>query len=177
MKIRLTFEDAFGPGTAATYLGLEPGLSAVEPLVLRRHARESADILSDPQFTTPEPVVEGIWENPLQYAQQIRDALAPFEATLDEIGTQERLVELAQGERTEKLAEVKHRLTWSIRLIEAIYRLSGQDFHAERLRLVTSSRSAAEDPVDEPIDDAGEPAPSEEPPATIEPSESSSSSV
>ncbi len=35
MRIRGTFEDAFGQGTAAVYLGLEPKMSKLEPVALR----------------------------------------------------------------------------------------------------------------------------------------------
>ncbi len=61
----------------------------------------------------------------------------------DEIESQKREVEKAQKEKTDLLAKVGDRLTWSIRLFEAIYRLADLGFHAERLRLPVSSRPSA----------------------------------
>ncbi len=66
LRIRKTFEDAFGQGKAAIYLGLEPRLGELEPQALRRQARETVTVLRDPQFTPPSALVKGIWENPEQ---------------------------------------------------------------------------------------------------------------
>ncbi len=140
LRIRKTFEEAFGQGTAAIFLGLEPRLSEVEPQALRRQAQETAEILSDPQFNPPTPAIEGMWEKPAQYADQIRDVLAPFQASLDEIESQKREVEKAQKAKVDLLEQLNNRLTWSIRFFEAVYQLAGLGFHADRLRLTVSSR-------------------------------------
>lgn len=168
LRIRKTFDDAFGQGMAAIYLGLEPRLSELEPLVLRRVAKEAVNILTDTAFTTPEPKVLGLWENPAQYAEQILELLDPFQTALDEIGSQKREVEKAVKAKTDLLEELRDRLTWSIRLFEAIYQLTGLGFHAERLRLTVSSRPSAEEEADDgsggEADEAGgaeEDAPSE----------------
>ncbi len=142
LRIRGIFEDAFGQGTAAVYLGLEPKMSKLEPGELRRLAQETVSILTDPELSLPEPKVQALWENPSQYAEQIGELLEPFQATLDAIESQKREVEKAQKEKTDRLEEVGERLTWSIRLFEAIYRLADLGFHAERLRLTVSSRSS-----------------------------------
>ncbi len=149
LQIRTTFEDAFGQGTAPIYLGLDPGLGEVEPLVLRRYVRGAVNVLSNPGFTTPEPAVAGLWEDPQRYAEQILASLEPFEATLDEIGTQQREVEVAVRARTDLLGELKGRLKWSVRLFEALYHLAGQGYHAERL-LPKSSRSTGADEAEPP---------------------------
>ena len=155
IRIRTTHEEAFGQGTAAIYLGLEPGLIELEPEALRRNAWESVEILSNPELRTPPAVVEGIWDNPLSYAEQIRTALEPFETTLDEIESQQKAVEVALKAKTEHMNEVKPRLTWLIRFFEAIFHLAGEGFHAERLRIAVSSRSSADEPQaeDEPSGD------------------------
>ncbi len=145
LRIRKRFEDAFGQGTAPVYLGLEPRLGDVEPLVLRRHARETVGILTDPTFSTPEPDVEGVWDNPLKYADQIREALGPFQMTIDEIEAQKKVVDVALKAKTEMLDELKDRLKWSIRLFEAIYQLAGEGFHADRLRLTVNARPPTEE--------------------------------
>ena len=150
LRIRKTFEDAFGQGKAAIYLGLEPRLSEVEPQALRRQARETAAILSDPQFDPPAPAVKGIWENPAQYADQIREALEPFQASLDEIESQKREVEKAQKAKTDLLEQLNNRLTWSIRFFEAVYQLADLGFHADRLRVTANSRSTTGEPAGEP---------------------------
>ena len=167
LRIRQTFEDAFGQGMAVVYLGLDPGMAAVEPLVLRRYARDAMEVLSNPTFATPPPVVEGIWESPLQYAQQIRTSLEPFEATLDEIAAQKKEAEKVRRVRTELLGRVKPRLKWSGRLFEALYHLAGLGYHADRLRSPVGTRSEEPDPAEDPIDvgepaDAGEAEPSTE---------------
>ncbi len=68
IRIRKTFEDAFGQGKAAVYLGLEPKINKLEPMAFRRLAQETAKILADPGLVLPEPEVKGLWENPTQYA-------------------------------------------------------------------------------------------------------------
>ena len=147
-RIRSTFEDAFGQGNAAIYLGLAPGLDEVEPQAFRRLARETVDILSNPELDTPKALVDGLWQSPEQYAEQIREALEPFQEALDTIEAQKREVEKAQKARTELLAQLGERLKWSIRLFEAVYQLAGLGFHAERLWrfrgmiLVRSTRTA-----------------------------------
>lgn len=149
LRIRQTFEDAFGAGQAAIFLGIEPRLSEVEPVVLQRQSQETARILSDPQLVLPEAVVQGLWENPAQYAAQILEALEPFQLTLDEIESQKREVEKALKAKTDLLELANNHLRWSIRLFEAIYHLAGQGFHAERLRLTVNSRPQAEESADE----------------------------
>ncbi|MCP3961483.1 MAG: hypothetical protein GY719_26865 [bacterium] len=177
LGIRQTFEDAFGKGTAAIYLGLEPGLIDLEPVALRRLARETVTVLDDPAFTTPVPAVQGLWANPTQYAEQILECLEPFEDSLDAIEAQKREVEKAQKARGDLLEEMRKRLKWAIRLFEAIYQLANLGFHADRLRLKVSSRpssteqaageetggDAAEADGDELAADADEPADSSEP--------------
>lgn len=151
IRIRTTFEDTFGQGMAPVFLGLEPGMNRVEPMVLQRIAREAIEILSDPDFALPdEPVVNGLWENPAGYAEEIREALEPFEKVLDQIVEQKRDVETALKAKTEKLEKAAYRLTWSIRLFEPIYHLAGLGFHAKRLRPPTSSRSANGEPKETP---------------------------
>ncbi len=170
IRIRGTFEDAFGQGKAPVYLGLESKIHKLEPVALRRLARETVSILSNPGLTLPEPRVQGLWENPAQYAEQVLDLLEPFQTALDEIESQKREVEKALKEKTDLLAKVGDRLTWSIRLFEAIYRLADLGFHAERLRLTVSSRPSAGET-------AGAPAGGEAPEAGGEqPADSSASS-
>ncbi len=161
LRIRKTFEDAFGDDTAAVYLGLGPKLAELEPQALRRQARETVAILRDPQFIPPAALVEGLWENPAQYADQIRDALTPFQEALDNVASQEREVEKAQKAKTDLLTELHDRLKWSIRFFEAIYQLAGLGFHADRLRVTVASRSSSEEPKEADAPETGDgPAPS-----------------
>ena len=147
LRIRKTFDDSFGQGTAAIYLGLGPRLGEIEPLAFQRQARETVQILSNSELETPEPLIDGIWESPERYAGQIQESLTPFEAALDEIETQKREVEKAQKAKTDLLEQLSDRLNWSIRLFEAIYQLAGLGFHAERLRLTVASRPSNEEPA------------------------------
>ena len=145
IRVRGIFEDAFGQVTAVVYLGLESKIHKLEPIALRHLAQETVNILTDPGLSLPEPKVQGLWENPAQYAEQILELLEPFQASLDEIESQKREVEKAQKEKVELLAKVGERLTWSIRLFEAVYQLADLGFQAERLRLTVSSRPRAGD--------------------------------
>lgn len=169
LRIGKAFEDAFGVGKAAIYLGLEPGLRDAQPMVFRRQAQETIGILQDPGLATPEPIVTGIWESPASYAEQLQETFKPFRTSLDEIEAQKREVEKAQKAKTDLLAELGDRLTWSIRLFEAIYRLADLGFHADRLRRSTAARASSEEPEGEPETGAeGEtqPEPAEDPPPT-----------
>lgn len=157
LRVRQTFDDAFGPGTAPVYLGLDPGMGAVEPLVLQRYAGASVTILRDPELSTPPPLVEGLWENPQIYAQQIETSLTALTASLDAIDDQKREAEVALVARDALLVEAKTRLKWSIRLVEAIYHLAGLGAHAERLRTTFATRPSEDEP-----DDDFEPVPSGE---------------
>ena len=168
LRIRGTFEDAFGQGTAAIYLGLEPKINKLDPVALRRLAQETVSILTDPNLALPKPEVQGPWENPAQYAEQILELLEPFHAALDDIESQKRAVEKAQKEKTDLLKQAGERLTWSIRLFESIYRLADLGFHADRLRLTVVSRSQAGEATETPNEGedsegaSGEPAESSE---------------
>ena len=143
LRIRKIFEDAFGPGTAPIYLGLEARLNDLDPVALRRVAREAVNILTGPAFTTPEPRVKELWENPARYAEQIEELLVPFETSLDDIESQKRELEKALKAKSDLLAELRDSLTWSIRFFEAIYRLADLGFHADRLRLTVASRPSS----------------------------------
>ena len=145
IQIRKTFEDAFGLGTAATYLGLEPKLIEVQTEVLRRHAEETIYILSREDFVTPEPLVKGIWENSADYAEQLNDSFKPFLKNLDEIESQKREIERAQVRKTDLLEEIENRLTWSTRFFEAAYHLAGKSSHADRLRRKVGTRTSPEE--------------------------------
>ncbi len=148
LRIRATFDDAFGQGKAPIFLGLEPKMNKLKPVVLLRYAREAIEVLSNPDLVLPKKVVAGLWENPAQYAEQLRQLLNPFAAVLDEIDAQKREVEVALKAKTDLLGELKDRLKWSVRYFEAVYHLAGLGFHAERLLPSRSSRSA-EKPNDE----------------------------
>ncbi len=100
-------------------------------------------------------LVRWIWESPAKYAAQIQEELTPFQDALDEIGSQKREVEKAQKAKLDLLAELGERLTWSIRLFEAIYRLAGLGFHADRLRVTSVSRPSSGEPAGE-TDTGGE---------------------
>lgn len=178
LRIRKTFEDAFGAGTAPVFLGLDPGLGDVEPIVLVRYAHETIGVLSDPELETPPPVVLGLWESPLQYAEQVRELLSPVEADLDEVDAQKKEVDKALKVKSEAQEEVETRLRWSTQFFEALLYLAGLDFHAERLRIPEGSRTSGdkpppkepESPEDSP-DDGASGGPSEEGPPEDDPSE------
>ena len=144
-RIRQSFEDTFGQGTAVIYLGLGPKLSKLEPMALRRLARDTVNILTDPELVTPEPKVQGLWGNPVEYSAQIEDLLVPFKQAIEAVESQKREVEKTQKAKADLLDELRARLTWSIRLFEAIYQLAGLDFHADRLRLKVSARPKADE--------------------------------
>ena len=180
LGIRKTFEDAFGIGTAPTYLGLDPGLADVDPEALRRYARGAHRRLTNPDFSAPPPKVDGVWENPLVYASQIQTCLEPFEAALSVVKAHTRVVESAQRERTEHLDRARDRVTWGIRFFEAVYRLAGLGFHADRLRTPVGSRSGEVDPgpVEESSDEEPQGSESGDEPAPVtEGTDSSASSA
>ncbi len=163
LRIRKTFDDAFGQGMAAVYLGLAPRMGEVDPMTFQRQAKETVAVLSDPEFVSPAPEVEGIWENPAKYADQIQLALAPFQGALDEIASQKREVEKARKAKTELLEEIGERLTWSIRLFEALYQLAGLGYHAERLRVNVASRPSSGEEAGDSDDGAAPDVDGEEP--------------
>ena len=144
LSVRRTFEDAFGRGTAAVYLGLDPKLGEVSRDVFERYARFALRRLGSPAFTTPPPKVDGIWDRPLYYAEQLRASLDGFAAALAAITAQKRRVESTLLAKSEKLAELKSRLRWSTRFFEALFHLAGLGFHAERLRAPARPRPQAE---------------------------------
>ncbi len=153
LRIRGAFEDAFGQGKAPIFLGLEPRMGRVKPLVLARYAREAIQVLSNPDLVLPKVIVAGLWEKPAQYAEQIRTLLEPFAAVLDEIDAQEMEVEWALRAKNDLLGELKDRLKWSVRFVEALYHLAGFGFHADRLlpkvpRSTEPSNDEAEPPED-----------------------------
>ena len=163
LRIRGTFEDAFGQGTAAVYLGLDPRIGKLDPVAFRRQAQETASILADPGLTLPQPAVQGLWENPAQYAAQILELLDPYQSALDAIESQKREVEKTQKTKVDLLEQLGGRLTWSIRLFEAIYQLADLGFYADRLRLTVSSRPSAGEAAEASGEDKDSEAGSEEP--------------
>lgn len=165
--LRSALDGAFGAGTAERLLGLGPRLGIVDAQVLRRHAREAEKVLTGQGFEWPGPALA---LTPAQVAAGILEVLEPLEQTLEELALQKRVTQMAQKAKTRALEGCRKTFVYGSRLVEALYVLAGEEFHAARLRPPVGSRSDATEPADPfPAPDPGEgegEAPADEPPAS-----------
>ncbi len=121
--------------------------------VLVRIAREAVDVLSQPELLLPDTALRSTLLTPLEYAEQIRPVLLELEAALVEVEDQKRIEE-AQKVRTKALEASRKTNVYGSRLLEALFVLAGEEFHAARLRpKVSQLASSDEDLGSGPPDD------------------------
>ena len=156
LKVRKIF-DAFGLGTSVDYVGLDPGLGALEPPVLLRHGRESMEVLSDPEFEAPD---EASAEQLREHAKEIAPAVKELDAKVKEHEDKKRESQMALKLKTQRLESCNEAVTYGARLNEAIFVLAGERFLAARLRPKVNRGSAISPepfPTDGEVVDEGEP--------------------
>ncbi len=158
LKARITFE-AFGKGTSARYLGLDPGLGAVDSQVLVRYAHEAVDVLTDPDFSAPEiKDLSAATLEAKEHVKEIQPKLDEIEAVMDELEDLKRVSELALKHKDQAREAFREVYTYGSRFQEAFYVLAGEKFHAQRLRGKVGRTSSVEAaPLFEEDDAAAEP--------------------
>jgi hypothetical protein len=161
LTVRTTVESAAGKGKSAQLVGLDARLSKVDSLTLRRYARSALEILEDPGFVSPDGAVDGAGINPRESAADIRPVLERFESTLESLERQQRRAEESQRLKDEAVARLRLVAVNGAKILEGLYNLAGEKFHAERLR-----RKRGRAPASSP-EEPGEPAPEPESEAPI----------
>ncbi len=142
LQVRKFLEVAVGKGAAVDLLGLEPRLGQVEPLVLLRYGYEAAEELSSPDFEPGVIVIGGVVTTAQEYGEKVRAASDRLEDLDGQLADQERLAEQALKVKTEALDKLHVRSRLVARILEDLYLLAGEKFHAERLRRPPRHRSA-----------------------------------
>ena len=146
LKVRTTIEGTFGTGKSSQFVGLDAGLSNVEPMVLKRYARPAYLILSNPDFEPPETGLPGAAVDPREAAADLLPTLERFEQILKEMDNQSRVVEDALKVKTQELEELHTVTTGGSKVLEGLYKLAGEEFHSERLRRSTRTRGRSTEP-------------------------------
>ncbi len=151
LRVRKFLEVAVGKGAAIDLLGLEPKLGQAEALVLLRYGYEVAEELSSPDFEPGVIVVEGVVTTSQEYGEKVRAASERLEDLDSQLADQERLTEQALKVKTQALEKVHVRSRLVARILEDLYLLADEEFHAERLRRTPRRRSSSgdEDDADE----------------------------
>lgn len=145
LRVRTTVDGAHGRGTADLFIGLEAEILTASFRVLVRIAREAVDVLSQPDLVLPDTALRSTVLTPLEYAEQIRPVLLELEAALEEVEDQKRVTEEAQKVRTKALEASRKTNVYGSRLLEALFVLAGEEFHAARLRPKVSQLASPDD--------------------------------
>ncbi|HEX9731975.1 MAG TPA: hypothetical protein VGG06_08290 [Thermoanaerobaculia bacterium] len=158
LKLRKVFEG-FGAGTAEAVLGLDPGIATANAKVLSRYARETLEVLFKPDFALPPEAARPETFNPLEHAEEIGPLVDQLELTLTELARQKRRSQECLKVKTRLLEATKTLLVHGSRLLEGLYVVSGEEFHAVRLRPRLGGRTGSDpEPAPDPDDpDDGEP--------------------
>jgi len=158
LTMRVTIESSAGSGKSKQLVGLDPRLSNVDPVTLRRYVRSAMETVEDPDFEAPEGTVVGAGGTPQATAADIKPALEAFEATLAKIEAQQRRVEETQRLKDEAIARLRLVTVNGAKILEGLYNLAGETFHAERLRRTRTRPSSSPDEEPAPEEPAVEPA-------------------
>ena len=150
LKVRTTSDGAHGKGTAELYLGLDPGFGNSEPQVLLRYGQEARDVLSDPGFQLPDTALKSTSWSPSEYVAEIKPPLEKLETTFEELGTQNRLTQEALKVKERALKSSRRVIIHGSRLLESLYFLAGEEYHAARLRGKVRSPAGSEDETSPP---------------------------
>ena len=161
LVMRVTIESSAGSGKSKQLVGLDPRLSNVDPVTLRRYVRSAMETLEDPDFEAPEGTVVGAGGTPQATAADVRPALEAFEATLAKIEAQQRRVEETQRLKDEAIARLRLVTVNGAKILEGLYNLAGERYHAERLRRTRTRPSSPQEEEPAPEEPAIEPATNE----------------
>ena len=160
---RRYLEGALEPGASEALVGLEANLGQVEALVLLRYGAEAEEELSRGDFQPEAFVIDGKVTTPQEYAAEIREATAELQEAEDQLADQVRVTEQKLKVKDKVLEKLNKGNTSCARILEELYVLAGEEFHAERLRRSSRPRRSPvfeDDPAlvdehleDEPLDD------------------------
>lgn len=154
LKLRRTFEG-FGAGMAELVLGLDAGINGANAKVLARYARESLEVLLAPDFALPPEAANPATFDPLRHTEAIEPLVIQLELTLEELARQKRRTQDALKVKTQLLKAIKTLITYGARLLEGLYVVAGEEFHAARLRPRLGGRTGTEpEPIPDPDPDA-----------------------
>ncbi len=162
-QIRTTFEKVYGDGLTAEVIGLANDIPE-DPVVLHRYTGRILAVMSDPELVLPEPRVKGSAMGPEQVIGEIAPLHKDLGTVLEILEPQKRRSQVALRAKTESLDAFKFAVGRIARYLEALCRLAGLDFHADRVRQSSHVR------VVEEIGDEGEEVePEEEPDDEVTP--------
>lgn len=144
---RSFLEGALKQGASAALAGLDPNLAQLEALVLLRYGAEFEEELSNPNFRPEALVVDGSVTTPQEYALKVREATDALQNAEDQLADQVRVTEQKLKLKERALEKLSKGNGCCGRILEELYVLAGEEFHAERLR--SSSRRRAAAPVED----------------------------
>lgn len=158
LTVRTTIESAAGKGKSAQLVGLDPRLAKVDSQTLRRYGWTAVGVLEDPDFRAPDGAVDGAGITPLVTAVDMRTVLERFERTLASFERQQRRVEEALRLKDEALKRLRLVAINGAKILEGLYNLAGESFHADRLRKQRrkTRSSSEEEPQETPAEPASE---------------------
>ncbi|MCP3960350.1 MAG: hypothetical protein GY719_21105 [bacterium] len=155
--IRNTFEKVYGEGKAAVHLGLSADFPE-DPVVLHRSGQRLVQMMSDPELELPEPEVKSGSIDPAELVQDLKPPVERMGAAFEQLAVQKRRTQLALKEKTEAFDLARYAGGRVARYLEALSYLSGEDFHADRVRLSSHVKvlEAAPEEEEDPDTESGE---------------------
>lgn len=159
VEISATLNGAYGPYVAEEILHLGTGLRR-RPEEMLELARKATAKLDDPGLELPPSQLDGVELSLDAFRLQIEEHLAVLQPAILALTTEGRKFDETLKAKREAIADFDKVYVQCVRLLDAFYRLSGNELLADRIR-PTVAQSSAADPQPEP-DPAAEPTEPEE---------------
>lgn len=143
-KAQFLIDSVLGPGWSAEVIGIGTGLHQIKPERLEQVAAQAVAELRNPDSALATLVPTGkSLGGAAETATLIEDLQLQLSKTLDELSKSLRRTQTALGAKQELAQQLAGETQRVTAVMQAIYRLAGLDFHADRLR--PPQPSSAED--------------------------------
>jgi len=164
VEISATLNGAYGPYVAEEILGLGSGMRP-RPEEMLELSRKAISKLDNPGLELPPSQLDGVDLSLDAFKQQILEHLDVLQPTILALSTEGRKFDETLKAKREAITEFDKVYVQCVRLLDAFYRLSGNDLLADRIRPTVAQSSTGNPP---PETDPGA-----EPPETAESDEGS----
>lgn len=168
---RRTIEELHGPNKAFVLAGFESPTARTTKKLLRQ-TDLALPRLRDADLEEAEPKVAGVKVDSNAMADALEKKVARLRPKQAEFERLRREVQASRKEKSRRLEEHRHNVTWSARIVEGYYQLAGEKELADRLRPIVrrAGRPTQPTPTEPPPDaDSGAEEPAVDSGPSVEP--------